>query len=163
MFPSLSSFVLHLINMSPKVANCRAASVALSWLHGGHQVAQKWIRVTGAMRLPRVTGRPPLSTSMPAGAAVPLAFVAPTVMAEGELPAGALSDGAEISAPAVSRHLKVLRAAGVVQLRVEGTYRLYRVDPESVRAISGWTISRRAFWEAGLDRLQAALEAEKGD
>jgi len=85
------------------------------------------------------------------------------LMAEGELPAGALSDGAEISAPAVSRHLKVLRAAGVVQLRVEGTYRLYRVDPESVRAISGWTISRRAFWEAGLDRLQAALEAEKGD
>ena len=75
------------------------------------------------------------------------------MMAEGELPAGALVQDAQISGPAVSRHLKVLRNAGLVQQRAEGTRRLYSVRPEALRAISNWTMDHRSFWQAGLDRL----------
>lgn len=83
------------------------------------------------------------------------------LMAEGELPAGVLVANAEISGPAVSRHLKVLREAGVIRQRAEGTRRLYSVRPEALRAISNWTMDHRAFWEAGLDRLGALLAEDK--
>jgi DNA-binding transcriptional ArsR family regulator len=75
----------------------------------------------------------------------------------GELPAGALLDVANISAPAISRHLKVLREAGVVSQRVDKQRRLYSVRPVAVQAIGTWTMSHRAFWQGSLDRLEAAL------
>lgn len=83
------------------------------------------------------------------------------LIAEGELPAGDLAPGAAISAPAISRHLKVLREAGLVRQRAEGTKRLYSARPEGLRMIAGWTQSRRAFWEGSLDRLEAALMEEE--
>lgn len=81
----------------------------------------------------------------------------------GETPAGDLTELAGISAPAVSRHLKVLRTAGLLEQRAEGTHRYYRVNPDAVRAISDWTIERRAFWEGSLDRLDTlmALDPDK--
>ncbi len=78
-------------------------------------------------------------------------------MSEGELPAGALVEEAGISAPAMSRHLKVLREAGVLQQRADGTRRLYSVNPQAMRAVADWTMDHRAFWEASLDRLDAML------
>ncbi len=84
------------------------------------------------------------------------------LMASGELPAGELVDRANISGPAISRHLKVLREAGIVQQRAEGTKRFYVVRPEALQTISNWTMDHRSFWEAGLDRLEAALAAEEG-
>ena len=83
-------------------------------------------------------------------------------MQRGELPAGELVAHAQMTAPAVSRHLKVLREAGVIKQRADGTKRLYSVAPDAVRAISDWTISHRSFWEAGLDRLDALLAADVG-
>lgn len=83
------------------------------------------------------------------------------MLKEGELPAGDLVAHAKMTAPAVSRHLKVLRQAGMIQQRVEGTRRLYSVRPEALQAISGWTINHRAFWEASLDRLSAVLALEE--
>jgi len=82
------------------------------------------------------------------------------LMQRGELPAGALVTHVGMTAPAVSRHLKVLREAGVITQRADGTKRMYRVAPEAVKAISDWTISHRNFWEAGLDRLDALLAAD---
>lgn len=79
------------------------------------------------------------------------------LMERGELPAGDLSAGAEISAPAISRHLKVLRNAGLIRQRAEGTHRYYSVRPEAMRAISDWTIDHRAFWQGSLDRLDTLL------
>ena len=79
------------------------------------------------------------------------------LMAEGELSAGALGATANMSAPAMSRHLKILRQAGIVQRRTDGTRRLYSVRPEALKAISDWTLDHRAFWQAGLDRLEAHL------
>ena len=79
------------------------------------------------------------------------------LMSEGELPAGALVESAAMSAPAMSRHLKVLREAGLIAQRVDGTRRLYSVRPDALKAIADWTLDHRAFWQAGLDRLETHL------
>lgn len=83
------------------------------------------------------------------------------LMSQGELPAGDLVEGSGISAPAISRHLKVLRDAGLVSQRAEGTRRMYSANPEGLRLIGNWSMDRRTFWEASLDRLEAALLNEK--
>lgn len=85
------------------------------------------------------------------------------LLTEGELSAGALGEGASVSAPAISRHLKVLRTAGIVVQRVDAQRRLYAVRPEAVQAISAWTQSHKDFWEGSLRRLEMALDkAMKG-
>jgi DNA-binding transcriptional ArsR family regulator len=83
------------------------------------------------------------------------------LMREGELPAGDLVADATISGPAISRHLKVLREAGIIRQRAQGTHRYYAVRPEALQTISNWTIDHRTFWQAGLDRLEAMLAAEE--
>jgi len=79
---------------------------------------------------------------------------------EGELSAGTLQHDTGITAPAISRHLKVLRQAGVIEQRVDKQRRIYSVRPQAVEAISAWTINYREFWQNGLDRLEAALTRE---
>lgn len=79
------------------------------------------------------------------------------LMATGELPAGTLTELSGLSAPAVSRHLKVLREAGLLDQRVQGTHRYYSVRPEALRTISDWTTRHRAFWSESLDRLDTLL------
>jgi len=79
------------------------------------------------------------------------------LMAQGELPAGALIPGRDMSGAAISRHLKVLRKAGLIQQRVQGAQRLYSIQPDGLRAIADWTISKREFWDTSLDRLEAAI------
>lgn len=86
------------------------------------------------------------------------------LMAHGETPAGTLTDLAGLAAPSVSRHLKVLREAGILTQRAEGTHRYYTVRPEALRAISDWTARHKAFWGASLDRLDAHLaQPPEGD
>lgn len=82
------------------------------------------------------------------------------LLSDGELNAGSLQDGMSISAPAISRHLKVLRTAGVIDQRIERQQRIYSVRPEAVQGISAWTMSHREFWQASLDRLEIALKQE---
>jgi DNA-binding transcriptional ArsR family regulator len=79
----------------------------------------------------------------------------------GEQSAGELCDVADITAPAISRHLKVLREAGVVTQRIDGQRRIYSVAPEPLAAISSWVIAHRAFWEGSLNRLEAAIKNRK--
>lgn len=79
------------------------------------------------------------------------------LMEHGELAVGDLVSGASITAPAISRHLKVLREAGLISQRAEGTKRYYSARPESLQMISDWTQSRRAFWDKSLDKLETAL------
>ncbi len=85
------------------------------------------------------------------------------LMVHGEQPAGTLTNLSGLSAPAVSRHLKVLRKAGVLQQRVQGTHRYYAVRPEAIQAISDWTIDHRAFWSESLDKLDALLALNPGE
>lgn len=82
---------------------------------------------------------------------------------EGELPAGTLAEGTGISGAAVSRHLKVLREAGLVRQRALGNRRLYSANRDGIDRIDGWMKSQRAFWQASLDRLDAAIALHNED
>ena len=82
------------------------------------------------------------------------------LMQQGELAAGDILDADEISPPALSRHFKVLRQAGIVQKRVDKQRRMYSVRPEAVQAIGAWYMSFREFWEGSMDRLEAALHTQ---
>ena len=82
------------------------------------------------------------------------------LLKEGELSAGELQEGTDISAPAVSRHLKVLRSAGIVAQRIDKQRRLYSARPEAVQSVGAWTMSYRDFWQTSLDRLEWALVQE---
>ncbi|MCY0146388.1 metalloregulator ArsR/SmtB family transcription factor [Hoeflea sp. G2-23] len=82
------------------------------------------------------------------------------LLREGEQPAGKLLDTGPVSAPAISRHLKVLRQAGIVEQRIDQQRRIYSVRPEAVQSIGAWTMSHREFWQTSLDRLEFALQQE---
>ncbi len=102
----------------------------------------------------------PLSKTFAALSDVTRLGMVERLIREGELPAGDLVDDATISGPAISRHLKVLREAGVIGQRAAGTRRYYAVRPEALQAISNWTMDHRSFWQAGLDRLEVMLAEE---
>lgn len=82
------------------------------------------------------------------------------LLTEGELSAGVLQEVADISAPAISRHLKVLREAGLITQRVDRQRRIYAVDPSALQAVNAWIEYHRKFWERSLDRLEEALMLE---
>jgi DNA-binding transcriptional ArsR family regulator len=84
------------------------------------------------------------------------------LLAQGELSAGDLLDVGDVSAPAISRHLKVLRFSGLVRQRADHQRRMYSVEPIAIQAIYTWVSEHKAFWEASLDRLEAALNADRG-
>jgi DNA-binding transcriptional ArsR family regulator len=75
-----------------------------------------------------------------------------------ELPAGEIARHFDVSWPAISQHLGILREAGFVIERREGTSRLYRADREALGALRAVV---EAQWEAGLDRLADLAEAEQ--
>lgn len=79
------------------------------------------------------------------------------LMAKGELPAGELVADYPISAPAISRHLKVLRESGLIRQRAQGTHRFYAVRPEAMQSIARWTLDHQSFWKGSLDRLDTLL------
>jgi DNA-binding transcriptional ArsR family regulator len=64
----------------------------------------------------------------------------------GERPVGALVDALGMSQPAVSRHLRVLRQAKLVDARVDGQRRLYRLRPEPLRGLEAWLDPYRLLW-----------------
>lgn len=80
------------------------------------------------------------------------------LLTDGEKSAGELLDVAAVSAPAISRHLKVLRSAGVISQRIDKQKRYYAVKPNAVQAISAWTKSHEEFWNGSLARLATALD-----
>ena len=79
-------------------------------------------------------------------------------LAEGPLPVGELARGLPVSRPAVSQHLKVLKAAGLVVDRPQGTRRLYQLDPAGVGAMRSYF---DRFWELALAAFAAAAEKEE--
>jgi DNA-binding transcriptional ArsR family regulator len=75
-----------------------------------------------------------------------------------ELPAGAIADEFAISRPAVSRHLRVLREAGLVGERRSGRLRLYRADPRPLEDLRSWL---EAYWSGRLAALKSLAEEER--
>lgn len=68
-----------------------------------------------------------------------------------------IADGMDVSRPAVSQHLKVLRDAGLIAVRAAGTRRLYEVDMRGVKALRSWL---DGFWEDALSAFKAAAERQ---
>ena len=64
-----------------------------------------------------------------------------------------------MSQPSVSKHLKVLREAGLVEVRVDAQRRCYRLRPEPLRELDDWLIPYRRMWADGLDALGRHLDA----
>src|SRR4051794_39394987 len=75
-----------------------------------------------------------------------------------ERPVGEIVDALSVSQPAVSKHLRVLREAGVVEARADAQRRLYRVRPEPLRDIDAWLEPYRALWSDSLDALERHLD-----
>ncbi|WP_138466022.1 helix-turn-helix transcriptional regulator [Poseidonocella sp. HB161398] len=79
-------------------------------------------------------------------------------LADGRMNASALREGMEISQPAMSQHLGVLRQAGLVREERQGRYINYQVDPDGLACIAGWLARYRAFWPERIDALRALLK-----
>ncbi len=73
------------------------------------------------------------------------------------LTAGQLADRFPISRPAVSRHLKVLRQAGLVSVTTSGRTRMYRVEPGPLAEIEGWLVQYRETWSSRFDALETEV------
>jgi DNA-binding transcriptional ArsR family regulator len=79
------------------------------------------------------------------------------LLREGEHSAGEIAEPFAMSKPAISKHLKVLEEAGLIERRVERQWRVCRVRPEAIRAVDDWMNRYRAFWEVSFDRLERLL------
>lgn len=75
------------------------------------------------------------------------------LLKRGERPVTALADTFDVSLPAISQHLKVLKTAGLVQERREGRRRLYRLRARPLRAVAEWVSHFESFWTERLDAL----------
>jgi len=78
---------------------------------------------------------------------------------EGELTAGEIAAAFDVSRPAVSQHLTVLKQAGLLEERRAGTRRLYRARPEGLTDVRDFI---ETFWDSRLERLRLAAEHEEG-
>ncbi len=76
----------------------------------------------------------------------------------GERSVRELTDDCAVSQPAVSQHLRVLREAGLVEVRPEGARRLYRVDPDGLGDVRAWV---DGFWDHALTAFAAHVEGER--
>jgi DNA-binding transcriptional ArsR family regulator len=79
------------------------------------------------------------------------------LLRDGERPVGELVARLDQSQPGVSRHLRVLRDAGLVESRPEGQRRVYRLCPEPLQELDAWLSAYRSLWTARLDQLEAHL------
>jgi DNA-binding transcriptional ArsR family regulator len=75
------------------------------------------------------------------------------LLRNGEQPAGALVETLRLPQPNISKHLKTLREAGLVRIRIDGPRRLYSLDPAPLAELDHWLAPYRAFWSAKLDAL----------
>jgi DNA-binding transcriptional ArsR family regulator len=82
-------------------------------------------------------------------------------LSAGEATAGELGARVPIAQPGVSRHLAVLRDAGIVDVRSEGRRRLYALRPESMTELEGWLEDRRRMWTQRLGALHTEVARGK--
>src|SRR5262245_6090127 len=83
------------------------------------------------------------------------------LLREGERPVGELVDRLGVSQPAVSKHLRVLKQAGLVEARADAQRRLYRIRPEPLAELDDWLASYRELWTTHLDRLESHLDRRR--
>jgi len=79
------------------------------------------------------------------------------MLAAGTLTSGDIARRFDVSAPAISQHLKTLRAAGLVRVRPQAQKRFYELDPRGVQELTDWVARIRGFWAERLDLLEKEL------
>ena len=82
------------------------------------------------------------------------------LLAQRERTAGELVDEFDLSAPAISQHLNVLREAGLVTTRAEGQTRIQALNPAGLDELGDWLEKTRSFWSRRLDALERELQAD---
>ncbi len=83
------------------------------------------------------------------------------LLVAGPVPAGELAERAGLSQPNASRHLRVLREAGLVESSVEGRRRLYALRGEGFAELARWLTPYVLLWQRGLKALEAHLDSEQ--
>lgn len=81
-------------------------------------------------------------------------------LAHGDQPAGELASPFDVSRPAISRHLRVLRDAGLVSVRVEGRERWFSLDSHGVTDAQAWLVELRGMWKESLFSLKSFVEGD---
>ena len=82
------------------------------------------------------------------------------ILATGALSSGEIAARFDLSAPAISQHLKTLKMARLVTVKTDRQKRIYSLDPEGVGEVSDWVARITAFWNPRLDALEAALKKD---
>jgi DNA-binding transcriptional ArsR family regulator len=82
------------------------------------------------------------------------------ILAAGALSSGEIAGRFDLSPPAISQHLKTLKAAHLVLVKTDKQKRIYSLDPKGVQEVSDWVARIQAFWNPRLDALEAALKKE---
>lgn len=82
------------------------------------------------------------------------------MLAAGALSSGEIASRFELSAPAVSQHLKTLKTARLVRVHADRQRRIYELNPDGVDELAQWVERIRAFWDPKLDALEAALKKD---
>jgi len=82
------------------------------------------------------------------------------LLRQGSLPAGQIARAFPVSRPAISKHLRMLRCAQLVQERREGRHRIYELNAGPLKAVDSWLSRYRSFWQANLNSLKAFVERE---
>lgn len=80
------------------------------------------------------------------------------LMHEGELSAGDLAKPFKMSKPAISRHLKVLEQAQLIERQTQAQFRVFRARADSIRKLNQWLQQYAKFWNASFDRLEQVLD-----
>jgi DNA-binding transcriptional ArsR family regulator len=81
------------------------------------------------------------------------------MLAEGEMRAGDIARRFDMSPPAVSQHLQMLKSAHLVRARVDAQRRIYELDPAGLGELEQWLGGIRQFWQGRLDALEGQLRA----
>ena len=90
----------------------------------------------------------------------PTRFQIVEMLGAGERSAGEIERALKVSQPNASKHLRVLREAGLVRMRKDRQRRLYRIDPAPLAELDAWLARYRHFWSDRLDALQRHLDQE---
>lgn len=79
------------------------------------------------------------------------------MLATGSMSSGDIARRFDVSAPAISQHLRTLRDAKLVRVRAQAQKRFYELDPEGVGELANWIARIRGFWSEKLDALEEEL------
>ncbi|MEX0589742.1 MAG: metalloregulator ArsR/SmtB family transcription factor [Xanthobacteraceae bacterium] len=83
------------------------------------------------------------------------------LLREGERSVGEIAKPLPLTLPAISRHIRVLEEAGILERRIDRQWRRYRVRAQAMRDLDEWMKIYRSFWTASLDRLERMVEKRR--